>query len=187
MFYIPLKYISFIWRRRHYRWSAAKFRPMFGAQGLWAGREFYRAISAATQGLGFSGLMRRTARVSCLSTTHKGVCRIILTRMFAGPHSSPLATHRGVWRIYPHPDPHCSSHSDRGKDWQFGVVDGCMHKLNILNLKFWNINQEAQGPPWPSGLDINLIPRGLSPPARVGSNPLGPMWLCESGRSMVSP
>jgi hypothetical protein len=27
----------------HCRWRAAKFRPMLGAQGLWAGRDLYRA------------------------------------------------------------------------------------------------------------------------------------------------
>ena len=27
----------------HYRWLGCKFRPMLGAQGLWAGRNLYRA------------------------------------------------------------------------------------------------------------------------------------------------
>jgi hypothetical protein len=36
-FYVPLKNISLIWRRHHYRWRTAKFRPILGAQGLWAG------------------------------------------------------------------------------------------------------------------------------------------------------
>jgi hypothetical protein len=36
-FYVLLKKFSLIWRRHHYRWRAAKFRPMLGAQGLWAG------------------------------------------------------------------------------------------------------------------------------------------------------
>jgi hypothetical protein len=60
-FYVPLKNISLIWRRHHCRWRAAKFRPMLGAQGLWAGRDLYRATPAVTRGLGFSGLIRRTA------------------------------------------------------------------------------------------------------------------------------
>jgi hypothetical protein len=42
LFYVPLKNISPIWRRHHYRWRTAKFRPMLGAQGLWAGRDLYR-------------------------------------------------------------------------------------------------------------------------------------------------
>jgi hypothetical protein len=32
-------FTSRIWRCHHYRWRDAKFRPMFGAQGLWAGRD----------------------------------------------------------------------------------------------------------------------------------------------------
>jgi hypothetical protein len=36
LIYVPLKNISHIWRRYHYRWRTAKFRPMLGAQGLWA-------------------------------------------------------------------------------------------------------------------------------------------------------
>jgi hypothetical protein len=61
LFYVPLKNISLVWRRHHYRWWAAKFRPMLGAQGLWAGRDLYRATLAVTRGLGFSGLIRWTA------------------------------------------------------------------------------------------------------------------------------
>jgi hypothetical protein len=36
-FYVPLKNFSLTWRCHHCRWRAAKFRPMIGAQGLWAG------------------------------------------------------------------------------------------------------------------------------------------------------
>jgi hypothetical protein len=54
LFYVPLKNISLIWRHHYYRWRAAKFRPMFGAQGLWAGRDLYRATPAVTRDLGFS-------------------------------------------------------------------------------------------------------------------------------------
>jgi hypothetical protein len=82
MFYVLLKNISLIWRRHHCRWRAAKFRPMLGAQGLWAGRDLYRATPAVTWGLGFSGLIRRTTPFS------------------------RLLRHNGVWRIYSNPDPH---------------------------------------------------------------------------------
>jgi hypothetical protein len=54
-FYIPLKKISLIWRRHHCRWRAAKFRPMLGAKGLWAGRDLYRATPAVTLDLFFPG------------------------------------------------------------------------------------------------------------------------------------
>jgi hypothetical protein len=44
LFYVTLKNISLIWSRHHCRWRSAKFRPMPGAQGLWAGRDLYRKI-----------------------------------------------------------------------------------------------------------------------------------------------
>jgi hypothetical protein len=75
--------IFHIWRRHHYWWKAPKFKHMIGAQGLWAGRNLYRATPAVTRGFGFSGLIRRTASVQ-----------------------SPLMTHKGAWRIYSYPDPH---------------------------------------------------------------------------------
>jgi hypothetical protein len=38
---------SRIFRRRHHcRWRAVKFKPILGAQGLWAGRDLYRATPA---------------------------------------------------------------------------------------------------------------------------------------------
>jgi hypothetical protein len=44
----------------HYRWLGCKFRPMLGAQGLWAGRDLYRATPTATRNLGLYGLIRKT-------------------------------------------------------------------------------------------------------------------------------
>jgi hypothetical protein len=38
LYYFPHKNVSFIWRHHHCRWRAAKFKPMLGAQSLWAGR-----------------------------------------------------------------------------------------------------------------------------------------------------
>jgi hypothetical protein len=58
LFYVLLKNISLIWRRHHCRWRAAKFRPMLGAQGIWAGRDLYRATPAVARDLGFSGLIQ---------------------------------------------------------------------------------------------------------------------------------
>ena len=34
----------------HYRWRGCKFRPMLGAQGLWAGRDLYRATPILRHG-----------------------------------------------------------------------------------------------------------------------------------------
>jgi hypothetical protein len=84
LFYVPLKNISFIWRRHHCRWRAAKFRPMLGAQGLWAGRDLYRATPALTCDLCFSGFIRRTAPFSRLLQYAWGCGGSILTRVLTG-------------------------------------------------------------------------------------------------------
>jgi hypothetical protein len=83
-FYLPLKNFSLIWRRHHCRWRAAKFRPMLGAQGLWAGRDLYCATPAVTQDLGFFGLIRRTAPFSRLLRHKRGCGGSILTRILTG-------------------------------------------------------------------------------------------------------
>jgi hypothetical protein len=83
-FYVPLKNFSLIWRRHHYRWRAAKFRPILGAQGPWGGRDLYRATHAATRGLGFSGLIRRTTPFSRLLRHTRGCGEPILTRIPMG-------------------------------------------------------------------------------------------------------
>jgi hypothetical protein len=83
-FYVPLKNFSLIWRRHHCRWRAAQFRPMIGAQGLWAGMDLYRAKPAVTRDLGFSGLIRRTVPFSRLSRHTRGCGWSILTRILTG-------------------------------------------------------------------------------------------------------
>ena len=83
-FYVPLKNFSLIWRRHHCRWRAAKFRPMLGAQGLWAGRDLYRVTPTVTRGLGFSGLIRRTAPFSRLLRLTRGCGGSIITRIVTG-------------------------------------------------------------------------------------------------------
>jgi hypothetical protein len=93
-------------RRHHCRWRAAKFRPMLGAQGLWAGRDLYRATFAVTRGLGVSGLIRRTASFSRLLRHTRGCGGSILTRILTGPHSVTSYDTRGGVEIYSNPDPH---------------------------------------------------------------------------------
>jgi hypothetical protein len=83
-FYVPLKNFSLIWGRHHCRWRAAKFRPMLGAQGLWAGRDLYRATPATTRDLGFSSLIRRTAPFSRLLRHTRGCGGSILTWIHTG-------------------------------------------------------------------------------------------------------
>jgi hypothetical protein len=82
--YVPFKNFSLIWRRHHCLWRAAKFWPMLGAQGLWAGRDYYHATPAVTRYLGFSGLIRRTAPFSRLLRHTRGCGRSILTRILTG-------------------------------------------------------------------------------------------------------
>jgi hypothetical protein len=43
-----------------------KFRPILGAQDLWAGSDLYRATPTVTRDLGFSGLIQTTAPFSRL-------------------------------------------------------------------------------------------------------------------------
>jgi hypothetical protein len=43
---------------------------MFGTQGLWAGRNLYRATSAVTQGVVFFGLIGRTTPLFAFYDTH---------------------------------------------------------------------------------------------------------------------
>jgi hypothetical protein len=93
-FYVPLKNISLIWRPHHCRWRAAKFRPMLsmlGAQGLWAGRDLYRATLAVTRDLGFSGLILWTALFSRLLRYMRECGGSILTRIFKGFFEEDLA------------------------------------------------------------------------------------------------
>jgi hypothetical protein len=65
-FYVSLENISLICKRHHWQWRAAKFRPMLGAQGLWSGRDLYRATPGMTHDLSFSGLTRRATPFSRL-------------------------------------------------------------------------------------------------------------------------
>jgi hypothetical protein len=101
-FYVPLKNISLVWRRHHYRWRAAKFRPMLGAQGLWAGRDLYRATPAVTRGLGFSGLIRRTAPFSRLlrhARPQSGLPRGIVWWywFFFAPFHTPRSARKSIY------------------------------------------------------------------------------------------
>jgi hypothetical protein len=83
-FYVPLTKFSLIWRRHYCRWRAAKFRPMLGAQGFWAGRDLYRTTPAVTRDLCFSGLIRGTVPFS-RQLRHTRVCvGSILTRILTG-------------------------------------------------------------------------------------------------------
>jgi hypothetical protein len=83
-FYVPLKNISLISRRHHCRWRTAKFRPMLGAQGLWEGRNLYRATPTVTIELGFSRLIWKTAPFSRRLRHMRGCGAFILTWILTG-------------------------------------------------------------------------------------------------------
>jgi hypothetical protein len=80
----PAHFFPLIWRRHHCRWRPAKFCSMLGAQGLWTRRELYCATPVVTHGLGYSGLIRRTAPFSCLVRHTRGCGGSILTRILMG-------------------------------------------------------------------------------------------------------
>jgi hypothetical protein len=65
---------------------AAKFRPMLGAQGLWAGRDLYRATPTVTWGLSFSGFIWRTAPFSRLLRHARGVSVSFSMKLCANLH-----------------------------------------------------------------------------------------------------
>jgi hypothetical protein len=83
-FYVPPKNFSPIWRSHHYRWRAAKFRPILGDHCLWAGRDLYRATPAVTRDNSFPGLIRRNAPFSRLLWHTRGCGGPILTRILTG-------------------------------------------------------------------------------------------------------
>jgi hypothetical protein len=83
-FYVLLKNFSIIWGRHHCWWRVAKFKPMLGTQGLWGGRDLYRATPAVTWDLGFSCLIRRSTLFSRLLRHTRGCGGSILTRILTG-------------------------------------------------------------------------------------------------------
>jgi hypothetical protein len=72
-FYVPLKNFSLIWKRHHCRRRASISRSMLRTQGLWAGRDLYRATPTVTRGLGFSGTSDRKPHLVASYNTQGGV------------------------------------------------------------------------------------------------------------------
>jgi hypothetical protein len=79
LFYFQLENISLICRRHYCRWRAAKFRPLLGAYGVWAGRDL---------------------------VTWGGGLIFLLSHPKERPIQSPLSTCKGMLRIYSNTDPH---------------------------------------------------------------------------------
>jgi hypothetical protein len=90
LFYVLFKNFSLMWRRHHYRVRAAKFRPRSALRAFEQGGIF---VVPHLLGLGFSGLVRRTAQFSRLLRHTRGCWGSILTRVLTYPHSVP----RGCW------------------------------------------------------------------------------------------
>jgi hypothetical protein len=76
--------------------KGCKFRPMLGTLGLWAGKDLYHATPAVTWGLGFSGLIQRTAPFSHLLQHAWGCGGHILTRILTGCQKIKIATITGT-------------------------------------------------------------------------------------------
>jgi hypothetical protein len=53
MFCVPFNNFSLLWRRHHYRWKVAKFRPILWASCLWEKGNLYRNTSAVKRDLVF--------------------------------------------------------------------------------------------------------------------------------------
>jgi hypothetical protein len=85
LFYVQLKNFSLMWRRFHCRWRTS-LRRLLGTQGLWAWRNLYRATPAVIRCFGFSGIIRRTAKLTRFLRLARG-CRVpILTRILTSLH-----------------------------------------------------------------------------------------------------
>lgn len=91
---IPLEKIYLILRRHHWWWWDAKFIPMLGFR---ARRDFYRATSTVLHGLGFCGVIRRTAPDNHLNDEQE-VRGPILTRIPLGLKLYNAIKHK-YWKL----------------------------------------------------------------------------------------
>jgi hypothetical protein len=90
-----------IWKHHHCQWRAAKFRLMFGAQGLWAGRDLYCATPNVTCMMG-PRLFRSFPKDRPILSPSLTSKMMLSTYPKSDPHRSPfsrLLWHtRGCWR-----------------------------------------------------------------------------------------
>jgi hypothetical protein len=121
---------------------------LLGAQGLWAGRDLYRATPAVTRDLGFSGLIRK-----------------------GPPHLVASYDTEGVWRIYSKPDPHgkvrawydtirpqtgclVTANFDLDEKWTFNISTVHVHVIDPPHPQvcckcrlYWEVFRTRQGKP----------------------------------------
>jgi hypothetical protein len=104
---------------------------MLGAQGLWAGRDLSRATPTVTRGLGFSGLIRRTAP---------------FTRLLRHAHSNLDPHEQSVtwWQLH---DIHSGGNSFLNK---FRVSDSTSWDANLV-ARFY-----APAIKWPGAYSVTL-------------------------------
>jgi hypothetical protein len=95
-------------RRHHYRWRAAKFKPI---------RSALRALS-------------REGSLSCHTCCDTGP-RFFRFHPKDRPIQSPLTTHKGMWRIYSNPDPH----GDKNKYFWFWYDKNLLLNIIMNNVK----------------------------------------------------
>jgi hypothetical protein len=98
LFYFPLKNISLIWRRHHYRWRAENFLGLCSA------------LRTFEQG---------RISLSCHTCCDTGP-QFFLSHPKERPILSPFMTHEGIWRIYSTTDPY-GPHSVTSYDTQGDV------------------------------------------------------------------
>jgi hypothetical protein len=84
LFYVPLKNFSLIWRHHHCRWRAAKYRPMLGAQGLWAGRDYLSSHTCCNTGPQFVRFHPKDRPIQSLQRHAWGCRGPVLTRILTG-------------------------------------------------------------------------------------------------------
>jgi hypothetical protein len=146
-FYVPLKNFSYIWRLHNCRWRATKFRPMLGAQGLWAGVDLYRVTPAVTRDICFSGL---TAQISRL-----------------------LRHMRGMWRNYYNLDPHRELMVGGLLQDTVRPMGNMLH-LTVVSILVWTTGNpiyliSTEGAPWVwlVSRECLLQQRMLTPPSHL--------------------
>ena len=85
--FVPLENLSLIWKCQHYRWRAAKCRPLLSTYGFSARRDLDRATLAATRELNVCCPVLRTVSFNRLFYLKQWVLR---TYMYFHPVSPPF-------------------------------------------------------------------------------------------------
>ena len=93
-----------------------------------------------TRGLGFSGLIRRTAPFSRLYDTLGDVEDLFYPESSQVPYQSPFTTHKGMWRTYSNPDPHGEKKSKYPVLGTRADLEGGRSPLEFVEFQKNNVN-----------------------------------------------